>query len=145
MKTSLPGGLTPELVAQALEGGAAVPPVETTEGEATVVRPRVTELFNVEVWYKGVRQSVVPITKQEISIGRGSRSVTVDLPLKGDPEVSRVHAVLSMSDEGQYFITPKGRNPTLVNGQESPRDAATQVAPDEKIDICAFSLRIQPK
>jgi hypothetical protein len=146
MKTSLPGGLTPEMVAQALEGGAAIPPAnESTEGEATVVRPRVSELFNIEVWYKGVRQSVVPITKQEITIGRGSRSVTVDLPLKGDPEVSRVHAVLSLDDQGNYWLTPKGRNPTLVSGREIPRDTNTQVAPDEKIDICSFSLRIQPK
>ncbi|HKS28015.1 MAG TPA: FHA domain-containing protein [Pyrinomonadaceae bacterium] len=156
MKTSLPGGLTPEMVAQALEGAggaasaaggasAAIPATEGAESEATVVRPRVTELFNVEVWYKGVRQSVVPIIKQEITIGRGSRSVTVDLPLKGDPEVSRIHAVLSMDEQGGYWLTPKGRNPTLVNGRELPRDAATQVAPDEKIDICSFSLRIQPK
>lgn len=153
MKTSLPGGLTPEMVAQALEGsggaagaaGAAAPVAETAESEATVVRPRVTEFFNIEVWYKGVRQSVVPITKQEITIGRGSRSVTVDLPLKGDPEVSRIHAVLSMDEQGSYWLTPKGRNPTLVNGQELPRDTGTRVGPDEKIDICSFSLRIQPK
>lgn len=150
MKTSLPGGLTPDMIAQALEGGgsgagAAAPATDTTESEATVVRPRVAELFNVEVWYKGVRQSVVPITKQEITIGRGSRSVTVDLPLKGDPEVSRIHAVLSMDEQGVYWLTPKGRNPTFVNGQELPRDTGTQIAPDEKIDICGFSLRIQPK
>ena len=151
MKTSLPGGLTPEMVAQALEGaggaggGAAAPAAESAEGEATVVRPRVTELFNIEVWHKGVRQSVVPVIKQEITIGRGSRSVTVDLPLKGDPEVSRVHAVLNMDDQGAYWLTPKGRNPTLVNGREIPRDTGTQVQPDEKIDICSFSLRIQPK
>src|SRR4051812_24700766 len=68
MKTSLPGGMTPEMVAQALEGGggSSLPVTEAAESEATVVRPRVTELFNVEVWYKGVRQSVVPIIKQEI-------------------------------------------------------------------------------
>jgi hypothetical protein len=146
MKTSLPGGMTPEMIAQALEGGGgAVPATEPAEGEATVVRPRVTELFNIEVWYKGVRQSVIPITKQEITIGRGSRSVTVDLPLKGDPEVSRIHAVLNMDDQGQYWLTPKGRNPTLVNGHELPRDTGTPVAPDDKIEICSFSLRIQPK
>jgi pSer/pThr/pTyr-binding forkhead associated (FHA) protein len=142
------------MVAQALEGsggavgggaGAAIPATEASESEATVVRPRVTELFNVEIWYKGVRQSVVPITKQEVTIGRGSRSVTVDLPLKGDPEVSRIHAVLSLDEQGGYWLTPKGRNPTLVNGRELPRDTGTQVGPDEKIDICSFSLRIQPR
>jgi hypothetical protein len=154
MKTSLPGALTPEAVAQALEGagggaaavvGGGTTTTEPAESEQTVVRPRATELFNIEVWLKGVRQSVVPITKQEITIGRGSRSVSVDLPLKGDPEVSRVHAILSYDGQGQYWITPKGRNPTLVQGREIPREANTQVMPDEKIDICSFSLRIQPR
>jgi len=155
MKTSLPGAVTPEMIAQALEGAggggvagtaaAAPTAADTTESEQTVVRPRVAELFNVEIWHKGVRQLVVPVTKQEITIGRGSRSVSVDLPLKGDPEVSRVHAVLNMDGQGQYWITPKGRNPTLVNGRELPRDTPTQVVSDEKIDICSFSLRIQPK
>src|SRR5437763_8578104 len=68
---------------------------ETEGAEITVVRPRVIELYSVELWRDGVRQTVVPITKAEISIGRGSRTVTVDLPLKGDPEISRVHAMLT--------------------------------------------------
>ena len=121
---------------------------ETAEeviSESTVVRPRVVELFSVEIWRDGVRESVVPITKPEITIGRGSRSITVDLPLKGDPEVSRVHAVLTRENDGRYWIVPKGRNPTLVGGRELPREERAQVAPDEKIAICNFVLRIQPK
>jgi hypothetical protein len=92
-----------------------------------------------------VRQSVVPITKPEISIGRGSRSISVDLPLKGDPEISRVHAMLFFDDQGRYWITPKGRNPTLISGREAPREQRTIVQPDEKISICSYTLRIQPK
>jgi hypothetical protein len=115
------------------------------EEDSTVVRPRVTVLFNVEIWRGGVRQSVVPISKPEITVGRGSRSVTVDLPLKGDPEVSRIHAVLARDDQGQFWITPKGRNLTLLNGHELPRDQRTQVTPDSKIEICSFSLRVQPQ
>lgn len=144
-KTSLPGAMTPEAVAQALEGAPNATAPEAAESEQTVVRPRVTELFNIEVWNKGVRQSVVPIIKQEITIGRGSRSITVDLPLKGDPEVSRIHAILRMDEQGQYWLTSKGRNTTLVNSREIPRETATQVVPDDRIDICSFSLRIQPK
>jgi hypothetical protein len=68
---------------------------ESSESEQTVVRPKAPALYAVEIWLNGVRQAVVPITKNEITIGRGSRSITVDLPVKGDPEVSRVHAVLS--------------------------------------------------
>ena len=46
--------------------------------------------------------------KNEITIGRGSRSISVDLPIKGDPEVSRVHAVLSRDNEGRYWLVAKG-------------------------------------
>src|SRR5947209_2089222 len=52
LKTSLPGPL-PE---------GAVPAEESTGDDSTVVRPRVTILYNVEVWREGVRQAVVPIT-----------------------------------------------------------------------------------
>ena len=114
-------------------------------GEQTVVRPRIQELYSVEVWKDGVREAVVPITKPEITIGRGSRSITVDLPLKGDPEISRVHAVLSRENDGRYWLTAKGRNPTTVGGKELPREERTNVQPDQKIAICNFVLRIQPR
>lgn len=134
MKTSMPG-VAPD---------AAAPATEQPEDDSTMVRPRAVVLFSVEVWRAGVRQAVVPISKPEITIGRGSRSVSVDLPLKGDPEVSRIHAVLARDEQGQYWLTPKGRNLTLLNGQELPREQPTQVTPDNKIEICSFILRIQP-
>ncbi len=120
-----------------------------TEGsessEQTVVRPRIKELYSIEVWKDGVREAVVPVTKPEITIGRGSRSITVDLPLKGDPEVSRVHALLTRENDGRYWIASKGRNPLLLNGREIPKEERTEVLPDQKIAICNFVLRIQPK
>jgi hypothetical protein len=128
-----------------LEGEAEDTGTEQTEGEQTVVRSRPKELYSIEVWREGVRQSVVPISQGEISIGRGSRSIAVDLPLKGDPEISRVHATLARDEDGNYWVTPKGRNPTLVGGSEIPREERTQVQPDEKIQICSYILRVQPK
>ena len=122
-------------------GGAGA----TTEGEVTVVRPRIVDLYSIEIWREGMRQSVMKITKPEITIGRGSRTVAVDLPLKGDPEISRVHATLVFDDQGRYWITPKGRNPTLISGKEIEREQRTQIQPDEKIGICSFTLRIQPQ
>ncbi len=110
----------------------------------TRVSARPAELYSVEVWRGGERQSVVPVTKPEITIGRGSRSITVDLPIKGDPEVSRVHATLARDTEGRYWLTAKGRNPTLVAGRESPRDERVPLAPDDKIEIGSYTLRIQP-
>ena len=129
----------PEVTAEVVAEG------ESEGGEVTVVRPRVVELYSIELWREGVRQTVVPITKPEITIGRGSKSVSVDLPLKGDPEISRVHATLTLDDQGRFWLTPKGRNPTLISGRELPREQRTVVQPDEKIAICAYTLRIQPK
>jgi hypothetical protein len=120
-------------------------PVEGEGSEITMVRPRIVDLYSVELWREGVRQAVVKITKPEITIGRGSRSVAVDLPLKGDAEISRVHVTLMLDDQGRYWLTPKGRNPTLVSGRELPRDQRTIIQPDEKIGICSYTLRIQPK
>jgi hypothetical protein len=120
-------------------------PGEPDAGDITVVRPRAVELYSIEVWREGVRQSVVAITKAEITIGRGSRAVAVDLPLKGDPEISRVHATLTFDDQGRYWVTSKGRNPTMISGREIPREQRTIVQPDEKIGVCGFTLRIQPK
>src|SRR5215813_9574154 len=127
------------------EAGTIPSGAETEGADITVVQPRVVELYSIELWREGVRQTVVPITKPEITIGRGSKSVAVDLPLKGDPEISRVHATLTLDDQGRYWLTPKGRNPTLVSGREVPREQRTVVQPDEKIAICSFTLRIQPK
>jgi hypothetical protein len=138
-------GTTTSVEPAAAEATADISAGESEGADITVVRPRVVELFSIELWREGVRQTVVPITKPEITIGRGSKSVTVDLPLKGDPEISRVHAILTLDDQGRYWITPKGRNPTLVSGREVPREQRTVVQPDEKITICSFTLRIQPK
>jgi FHA domain/Protein of unknown function (DUF3662) len=118
---------------------------EATEGEQTVVRARPTVLYQVEVWRDSLRELVVPISKTEITIGRGSRTVSVDLPIKGDPEVSRVHATMTLDTEGHYWLVAKGRNPTFVNGREIERGEPVEVAPDQKIAICNFVLRIQPK
>jgi FHA domain/FhaA, N-terminal domain len=118
---------------------------ETTEGEQTVVRARPVSLYSLEIWRNGVREAVIPVTKPEVTIGRGSRTVAVDVPIKGDPEVSRIHALLSQDDQGRYWLVARGRNPTRIGGREVPREERVPVAPDERISICTFALRIQPK
>jgi FhaA, N-terminal domain len=46
---------------------SAVTQADSTQGEQTVVKARPKELYTVEVWREGVRQSVVPIMKPEIT------------------------------------------------------------------------------
>jgi hypothetical protein len=136
---------TPVIADSTIGGGGGDDEGEAGEAEVTRVsaRPPV-ELFKVEIWRNNARQSVIPVAKPEITIGRGSKSVAVDLAIKGDPEVSRLHAVLTRDPDGRYWITPKGRNSTLVNGRELPREERTEVQPDERIEIASFILRIPP-
>jgi hypothetical protein len=139
---------TPESPSAANQNGDDTTPKEEDDAagdDQTRVRPRIVTLYSIEIWRDGVRQAVIPVTRPEITIGRGSRSVTVDLPLKGDPEISRLHLTLTRDDAGSYWITPQGRNSTLVNGRELPRDTRSPVAPDDKIGVCTFTLRIQPQ
>jgi len=136
-----------------LTSTAAAEPEEHSEGVTGELESDVTRvaarppaaLYSVEVWRNGQRQSVEPVYKQEVTIGRGSKSVTVDIIMKGDPEVSRSHATLELDNTGRYWFTPKGRNPTFVGGREVPREERVEVLPDQKIDIASFTLRIQPK
>jgi hypothetical protein len=150
-----PMQLAPEPVMVAADDVAVVTPAkagdaapEAAESDSTVVRPRAQQLqtcFVVEVWLDGIRQERYLAPKTEITIGRGSRSIAVDLALKGDPEISRIHAVLRYDQTpGQYWLTPKGRNPTLLNGYELPREERSPVRPDDKIEICRYTLRVQP-
>ena len=120
------------------------PSAEEGEGEETKVRARPAALYSIEVWRNGVRQSVAAVTKPEITIGRGSRSIKVDLAIKGDPEVSRHHATLTRESDDHYFLTAVGRNATTVNGREISRDERVPVLPDQKIEMASFTLRIQP-
>jgi hypothetical protein len=135
------GAVTTPDLAPADEGAEGDQP----EAEVTRVRARPQELYSVEIWREGVRQTVVPVSKQQITIGRGSKSIEVDLPLKGDPEVSRIHATLEVDNTGRFWLASKGRNATLVEGRELPRDEAVEIRPDERVEICSFTLRVQPK
>ncbi|HTF38779.1 MAG TPA: FhaA domain-containing protein, partial [Blastocatellia bacterium] len=82
--------------------------------EATIVRPRkpaepLVPIFSVQVHRKVEGADTAPLDvrqffKDEITIGRGSRGVAVDLRLEGDLEVSRQHATLAKQGD-EYTVT----------------------------------------
>jgi hypothetical protein len=115
---------------------------ESTDNEATRVHKR--ELYRLEIWRGNVRQSVAPISKEEISIGRKSNKITSDIMLEADPEISRPHALIRRDSEGKYWLIHKGKNPTLVAGREIPAESPYPITPGEPIVICSYLLRIQP-
>jgi hypothetical protein len=113
--------------------------------EMTHVQKRSNELYRLEIWRGGVRQTVVPIFQNEISIGRGSKSKPVDIPLAGDPEISRRHLTLVADGSGNYWVINEGRNAAMVNNYELPANQKINVATGSPIIVCSYTLRIQPK
>ncbi len=124
---------------------------EQPDEEATVVRPRkpATPAFSVLVRRNAPNADtappdVRPFYKDEITIGRGSRQVAVDLRLEGDLEVSRQHATIAKGGDGEFTLTCKGANSIMVNDEKEvfTNDSAA-VKPGDKIAICSYELVIQ--
>lgn len=122
------------------------------EDEATIVRPRkpaepAVPLFSVKVDRKApgadtAPPDIRPFFKEEITIGRGSRHVDVDLRLAGDLEVSRQHAVLSKQGE-EFMLTCKGANPIAINdGAEISAGQSATLKPGDKFTVCTYELMI---
>jgi hypothetical protein len=125
-------------------------PTQETDDEATIVRPRKASepLFSISFRRAGQEGAAETIAfyKDEISIGRGSRQVAVDLKLEGDLEVSRKHATITHR-EGAFRIECHGANPVLIEAsREVPAGESAEVRPGEKIAVCSYELVIeQPK
>jgi len=85
-----------------------------------------------------------PFFTNEITIGRSSALVKVDLPLEGDPEISRKHATLAKHDDGSFTVTCHSENPvTLAGGRQLTSGQSSEVKPGEKIIIGSYELVIQ--
>jgi len=111
--------------------------------EMTHVHKRQIELYRLEVWRGGVRQSVYPIYQNEISLGRGSKSKPVDVALPGDPEISRRHITISTDGNGNFWINNEGRNPAMINNFEVPIGKRVSVSSGLPIAVCSYLLKIQ--
>jgi hypothetical protein len=132
--TSIPPMSVPQQVSPIPSGDAE---------EMTHVKKRSKELFRLEIWQNGVRQSVVPVYQNEVVIGRGSKSKPVDISLSGDPEISRRHLVLTLDRAGNFSIINEGRNPAMINNSELPMGQRIAVSPGMPIAVCSYTLKIQ--
>ena len=127
-----------------IEQAVPIPP-EDAEVMTNVRKRAATELYKLEIWMNGVRQNVVPIYNNEVSVGRGSRSKPVDITLSGDPEISRRHLTLGTDGAGYYWAMNEGRNPAMINSYELPAGQRVTITPGIKLTIGSYILRIQPK
>jgi hypothetical protein len=128
-----------------IEQAIRLPNDEGEEMTSVAKRPAAVELYKLEIWMNGVRQNVVPIYNNEVSIGRGSRSKPVDIALSGDPEISRRHLTLGTDGAGYYYAVNEGRNPAMINNYELPTGQRVTITPGIKLAIGSYVLRIQPK
>ena len=127
----------------------SLPPQVTQLGqeegeEMTQVQKRTKELYKLEVWQNGVRQTIIPVFQNEVVVGRGSKSKPVDVPLMGDPEISRRHIVITLERTGNFSIVNEGRNPAMINNAELPMGQRISVSPGTPIAVCSYVIRIQP-
>lgn len=123
-----------------------VSPIPTEEQEEmTHVHKRLAEIYRLEIWRGGVRQNVVPIYQNEVAVGRGSKSKQVEIPLSGDPEISRRHLTLITDGMGNYWVINEGRNAAMINNAELPINQKIPVSIGVPIMVCSYTLRIQPK
>lgn len=114
--------------------------VGLVDNEATRVHQR--ELYRLEIWRDNTRQAVIPVFKDEISIGRKSNKISSDVQLDGDPEISRPHALLRRDSAGKLWIVHKGKNPTAVNGHQIPAEQPVPLAVGEPVAIGSYLLRV---
>ncbi|MEP7212180.1 MAG: FhaA domain-containing protein [Acidobacteriota bacterium] len=121
-------------------------PIPAEESEVmTNVRRRVAEIYRLEIWLNGVRQNVVPIYNNEISIGRGSKSKPVDIALTGDPEVSRRHLSVGTDGNGKFWVVNEGRNPAMIGNFELPNGQRVPLEPGVSLAVGSYILRVQPR
>lgn len=112
--------------------------------EATRVQKRTAELYKLEIWRNGVRQNIVPVFQKEVAVGRGSKSKPVDVPLSGDPEISRRHITIFTDGKGNFSMINEGRNPAIINNYELPIGQQISVSPGVPITVCTYLLIIKP-
>jgi hypothetical protein len=150
---SLNPNFPPEQLAPTVYG-ANVPTANRTTDDATQVAPRdgeadneatrvaKRELYRLEIWRDNQRQAVIPVFKDEITVGRKSAKIISDIQLDGDPEISRPHILIRRDSDGKLWLVHKGKNPTTINGREVPHDQLVALAPGAPIGICSYVLRV---
>ena len=114
-----------------------------TKRRLPAIQTQDTARYSLEIHKDGELQRVEQIEKSLVSIGRGALDKAVDLELKNDPTISRLHAVLERDENGAFWLTVKGQNPVLVGGRAVPRERSIWVDVGQQIEICSYSIKLQ--
>jgi hypothetical protein len=137
--------------APAATKAAGSPVPAEAEDDSTVVRPRTRQeaakkpLFSVGVAREGpgappgATGDVREFFKEKITVGRGSKQVSVDIRLEGDLEISREHVSIEFQN-GKFAVTCLGRNSIFVDAAEVLMGETAVAQPGQKIMVCSYAL-----
>jgi len=131
-------------VAPPAEIKQAIPLPDDDAEEMTAVATRSKELYKLEIYRDNIRQTVLPVYNEQIVIGRGSKSMPVDVPLAGDPEISRRHLTIGRDPDGKFWAVNQGKNPAAINDSELPSGQRVDISAGVPITVCSYVVRIQP-
>ncbi|MDQ4122789.1 MAG: FHA domain-containing protein [Acidobacteriota bacterium] len=98
--------------------------------------------YSVEIRQDGKLKITVPVYKRRAIIGRGMANLPADVPLR-ESAISRRQAVLELDENGKFWITHAGANPTFVSDEPLVPKIKTPLAPEQTIKMGDFELRIK--
>lgn len=84
------------------------------------------------------KEQIFPITKDEIAIGRGGKTVWVDVRLNAPPDVSREHCRIRRDPASQrFYLKDLSQFGTSVNGRKLPSgiDLRDGVQRDTRVEV----------
>ena len=103
-------------------------------------------LYRVEISEAGKKIDDVPIILRKNTIGRddndNERLANLRLPT-GNRKISRIHAEISLDDEGALWVTALHENPTIVSGKILRNGEKMRLGLDREIKIYDFTLTIE--
>jgi FHA domain len=101
-------------------------------------------LYRVEIWQSSKKLNEFPIILRTNTIGRDDEEKVANLRLPTDNrKISRLHAEVSMEDNGQVWVTALHRNPTVVSGKFIRKGEKALLGADGEIQIYDFVLKLK--
>jgi FHA domain len=112
--------------------------VDTDDSQITEIKP----FYYLDIMSKNELQDSIPVSKNEVRIGRPSRTSNLDIKLIND-KVSRHHANLNLDEKNNIWLTHFGQNPTKIDGKPCNDNEKTLVKANQNIEIGDFVLVIK--
>lgn len=101
-------------------------------------------LYRVEVWQSGKKLNEFPIILRKNTIGRDDQEKVANIRLPTENlKISRLHAEISLEDNGEVWVRACHKNPTIVSGKVIRNGEKAKLEPSGEIQIYDFTLKLK--